>query len=717
MLRASRPFVIPLFAVACLLVAPGTLEAAKAAPTVAAAPGIDPDLLAGFKARNIGPAGMSGRVTSIEGLSANPDVLYVGAATGGVWKSTNGGLTFAPIFDDQPVHAIGALAVVQSNPDIVWVGTGEGNVRNSASVGEGIFRSLDGGKTWTRMGLEKTERIYRILIHPRNQDVIWACALGREWGENPERGVFKTTDGGKTWNKVLYVDEKTGCGELALDPHNPDRLIANMWQFRRWPWVFKSGGPGSAMYVTADGGGTWKKLQTEDGLPEGELGRMGIAFAASSPGTVYALVEAKKSALLRSEDTGSTWKTVNDHTNIAARPFYFCDLRVDPQDAKRIYSLHYTVDLSEDGGKSFKGLPGMRAIHGDMHALWIDPADTTHIWVGDDGGIAESRDRGKTFRFAANLPLAQFYHVRADNEMPYNVYGGLQDNGSWRGPSAVWQQGGITNDQWVVVGGGDGFETVPHPKDANLVYAESQGGELQRVDVRTGEFRGVKPAAPEGVKLRFNWNAALAIDPFEPDTVYLGSQFVHKSTDRGNSWTTISPDLTSNNPEWQKADESGGLTPDASRAENHTTLLQIVPSAVERGVIWTGSDDGRIHVTRDGGKTWTSVEKNVAGVPVNTWVPHILASSYAGGTAFAVFDNHRRSDWTPYVARTDDYGASWVSLATPDLRGYALSIAQDPVRKDLLFLGTEFGLYVSFDGGKKWTSMKKTIPTASVMDL
>jgi len=349
------------------LCAAGALAATAALAAPAASPAaIDSDLLAGFKARNIGPAGMSGRVAAIDGVASNPEILYVGAATGGVWKSTNGGLTWAPIFDDQPVHAIGSIAVVQSNPDVVWVGTGEGNVRNSASVGEGIFKTTDGGRTWNRMGLEKTERIYRILVNPRDENEVWACAMGREWGENPERGVFRTTDGGKTWTKALSVDEKTGCGELALDPHNPDRLIAGMWQFRRWPWFFKSGGPGSAMYTTADGGATWRKLQEEDGLPAGELGRMGIAFAPSEPGLVYALVEAKKSALLRSTDAGRTWSTVSDRDNIAARPFYFDDIRVDPTDSRRLYSLHYTVDISEDGGKSWSGLRGMRAIHGDM---------------------------------------------------------------------------------------------------------------------------------------------------------------------------------------------------------------------------------------------------------------------------------------------------------------------------------------------------------------
>ena len=691
-------------AVAGVLAGPATAE-------------IDPDLLAGLKARNIGPAGMSGRVTSIEGVAQNPDLLYVGAASGGVWKSTNGGLTFRPIFDDQPVHSIGSIAIYPPQPDIVWVGTGEGNVRNSASFGEGVFKSMDGGKTWQRSGLEKTERIGRIALHPSNPDVAFACALGQEWGENPDRGVFRTDDGGKTWKKVLYVDEKTGCGELQMDPANPEHLLAGMWQFRRWPYVFKSGGPGSGLFITWDGGATWKKEQEEDGLPAGELGRMGIAFSRSSPEIVYALVEAKKSALLRSSDGGRSWSKMNTEPNVAPRPFYFSNLRVDPAWPSRVYRLGYGIDVSEDSGKTFKPLHGARQIHGDFHEMWIAPDDPRRVVTGDDGGVSISDDRGESFRFVANLPLAQFYHVQLDDDWPYHAYGGLQDNGSWRGPVLTFSESGITNHLWTFVGGGDGFETIPIPGDSNQGYAESQGGELVRWNAKTGEQRFVKPTPPAGVKLRFNWNAGLAVDPFDASTVYLGSQFVHKSTDRGESWTTISPDLTTNNPDWQKADESGGITPDNSRAEQYTTIIAIAPSPVERGLIWVGTDDGRVQVTRDGGKNWTSVEKNVPGVPANTWVPHIKASRYDAGTAFVVFDNHRRSDLKPYVYRTTDYGKTWVSLGAPNLRGYCLAIEQDPVEKNLLFLGTEFGLYVSLDEGRTWTAMKHTLPTASVMDL
>jgi photosystem II stability/assembly factor-like uncharacterized protein len=679
---------------------------------------IDPDRLAGLKARNIGPAGMSGRTTVVEAVASNPNVVFAGAASGGVWKSANSGLTWTPIFEDQPVHSIGSIAVFQPNPSIVWVGTGEANLRNSASVGDGIYKSSDGGKTWKHLGLEKTEHIYRVMTHPSNPDVAYVCATGQEWGENPERGVFRTDDGGKSWQKILYVDEKTGCGDLVMDPSNPQKLMAGMWQFRRWPWFFKSGGPGSSLYVTNDGGASWTRRTAQDGLPSGELGRIGIAIFRANPSIIYALVEAEKSALVRSDDGGLTWKTVNEDPNVAPRPFYFCDIRVDPALPNRVYSLDFGIRVSNDSGRTFELLAASRQLHGDNHAMWIDPADGTHLYIGDDGGVSESRDRGQTARFVGNLPFAQFYHVAVDREQPYNVYGGLQDNGSWRGPSAVWQAGGIRNYLWQLVGDGDGFDVQPDPRDSLQGYSLSQGGYLNRYNLKTGEIKWIRPNPPNvGTKLRFNWNTALAVDPFEPGTVYLGSQFVHKSTDRGETWTIISPDLTTNDPEKQKQDESGGLTPDVSNAENYTTLLAIAPSPVEKGVIWTGSDDGQLHVTRDGGKTWTAVESNIKGVPVNTWIPHIEPSPIGGATAFVVFDNHRRSDWTPYVFRTDDYGKTWRSLASGSVRGYALSIRQDLVKGDLLFLGTEFGLYVSFDGGGHWTLLKKTLPTASVMDM
>ncbi len=678
---------------------------------------VDPDLLAGMKARSIGPAGMSGRVAAIEAVNSNPNIIYVGAATGGLWKSTNAGLTWTPLFDDQPVAAIGAVAVFQPNPDIVWVGTGEGNPRNSASVGNGIYKSIDAGQTWTHLGLEQTERIHRIVLHPTDPDIAYVAALGKTWGENPERGVFKTEDGGQTWTKVLYLDERTGAADLALDPSNPQKLLAALWDHRRWPWFFRSGGPGSGLYLTHDGGRNWKKLTEEDGLPAGELGRIGVAFSRSNPEIIYAVVEAKKSALVRSDDGGQSWKTVNQDPSVISRPFYYADLRVDPERPDRVYNLAGVLRVSDDAGKTFKILASFRHVHPDHHALWVNPNDATHILAGNDGGVVMSRDRGKTWQFVANLPLAQYYHIRVDMDTPYHIYGGMQDNGSWRGPSTVWENGGIRNHHWEEVGFGDGFDTSTVPGDSLVGYAMSQEGYLNRWNLRTGQRKSIRPSPPTGTELRFNWNAGFAQDPFDADTIYFGSQFVHKSTDRGETWTVISDDLTTNNPDWQKQAESGGLTPDVTGAENFTSIIAIAPSPVQAGVIWVGTDDGRLHLTRDAGQSWQSVEANLKGVPANTWIPHIEPSKFDPATAFVVYDDHRRSNWTPYVYRTTNFGRSWTSLATDDLRGYALAIAQDPVQKDLLFLGTEFGLYVTLDRGRHWFKWTHGFPTVSAMDL
>jgi photosystem II stability/assembly factor-like uncharacterized protein len=679
---------------------------------------IDPDLLAGLKARSIGPASMSGRVAAIDVVESNTDIVYVGAATGGLWKSTNGGLSFTPVFDEQPVAAIGAVAIFQASPEIVWVGTGEGNVRNSMSVGNGVYKSIDGGKTWQHLGLDKTERIYRIVLHPRDPNVAWVAAMGQAWGQNPERGVFKTTDGGKTWQKVLYTNERSGAAELVIDPVNPNKLFASMWEYRRWPWFFNSGGPGSGFYVTYDGGATWRKYTEEDGMPKGTLGRVGIAIARSNPSIVYALVEAEKSALLRSEDGGVKWTAVNTEYNVASRPFYYADIRVDPTDPNRVYNIATVITVSNDGGKSFKPLVPFARVHPDYHAMWINPNDAGHIFAGNDGGVYESEDRGASWRFIASLPIGQYYHINYDMEQPYNIYGGMQDNGSWKGPNTTWETAGIRNWDWQEVGFGDGFGTAPIPDDPMTGYAMSQEGYVVRWNLRTGERKDIRPSGPDAkTELRFNWNAGMAVDPFDPNGIYYGSQFVHKSSDRGETWKIISPDLTTNKKEWQQQAKSGGITPDVTGAENFTTIIAIAPSPLEKNTIWAGTDDGRVHVTRDGGANWTSVEGNLKGVPANTWVPEIKASRYDAGTAFIVLDDHRRSNWTPYVYRTTDYGKTWTSLATKTLDGYALSIEQDPVDADLLFLGTEFGLWVSTDAGKSWFKWKHGFPTASVMGL
>ena len=691
--------------------------------SLAAHAGFDPDLLAGMKARAIGPAAVGGRIAAIDAVASDPNHLVIGTATGGVWMSENGGLTWRPVFDDQAVASIGAVAINPSNPDIIWVGTGEGNTRNSTSIGGGIYKSIDRGQSWQLMGLVNSERINRIALHPHDPDIAYVAALGTLWGPNEERGLYKTTDGGETWENILYVDENTGATDIKMAPNNPDKLFAAMWQFRRWPYHFKSGGPGSGMYISHDGGETWQQKTEEDGLPAGELGRMAFALTAADPGRVYALVEAEKSALLRSDDGGNRFSKVNEAYNVADRPFYYTEIIADPDNPDRVYNMATRLRVSIDGGKSFETNPAIdccapgNTVHIDNHAFWINPSDPRHLIIGNDGGIAISRDRGATWRFVRNLPLAQFYHVRVDDEHPYNVYGGLQDNGSWRGPAEIWIPAGIRNLHWQEVGFGDGFDTLPDPENAEAGYAMSQGGYLFRYDLGTGESRLIRPMPPApDVDLRFNWSAGLAQDPFDPATIYYGSQFVHQSNDRGQSWRVISPDLTTNNPDVQIFRESGGLTPDVTAAENYTTLVAIAPSPLQPGVIWVGSDDGRVHITRNGGEDWQRIDA-ARGVPQGAWVPMITPSPHDAGTAFVVFDDHRRSDMNPHVFKVTDFGARWERLTGSDVRGYALSVLQDPVDPDLLFLGTELGLYFSTDGGQDWTRFSAGVPTVSVMDM
>jgi photosystem II stability/assembly factor-like uncharacterized protein len=680
----------------------------------------DPELFSGLKARSIGPANMSGRIGAIDAFPSDPNIIYVGAATGGLWKSEDGGITWNPVMDDQPVSSIGAIAINPSNPDIVWVGTGEAAPRNSVGVGRGVYLSINGGKTWKSLGLEKTEKISRILPDPDDPAVAYVGALGTTWGENPERGVFKTTDSGKTWEKILYVDAKTGAADMAMAPGNPNKIIAAMWEHRRWPWFFKSGGPGSGLYMTENGGKDWKKLTDKEGLPKGELGRMGVAFSTNKPQIVYALVEATKNALYRSTDGGYTWQMTNDDSNVNGRPFYYCRLWVNPVNENIVYVLHSQILVSEDGGKSFQPLATFGQSHSDYHALWTHPNGEMLV-VGNDGGVVISYDRGKSWRFVTNLPLGQFYHVSFDMEIPYNVYGGLQDNGSWMGPGYVLKERAIYSYLWKTVGGGDGFDTEPDPEVPGAGYGMSQGGNLYYFDTNLGTSRDIVPTESD-VKHRYNWNAGFAVDPFHPATIYLGSQFVHRSQDKGQTWEIISPDLTTNNPEKQRQAESGGLTLDVTNAENHCTILCIAPSPVQEGVIWVGTDDGNVQLTKDSGKTWELVSKELNSgkkgmVPPATWVPHVEASKFDAATAYVVFDDHRRSNWTPYVYVTHDFGKTWKSLATPDIDGFVHVIEEDPVNKNLLFLGTEFGLYVSFNAGENWMKWTHGIPTVPVRDI
>ncbi len=699
----------------------GLLSLLLSAPFALGA-GIDTKKLEALKPRSIGPAAMSGRVTDIAVDPRDSDHIYIGSASGGIWKSTNGGVTWSPIFDDQHSASIGALAIDPLNPDVIWAGSGEGNPRNSQSIGTGIYKSIDAGRSWTRMGLEHTEHIHRVLIHPHRPETVYVAAVGPTWSEGEDRGVFKTEDGGKSWRKVLYVDEKTGCSDLVMDPTNPDKLIAAMWQHRRWPWFFESGGPGSGIHVTHDGGESWKKLTHEDGLPKGDLGRVGLAIAPSRPEVAYALVEAKKNALYRSEDGGLKWRMINDRPNVASRPFYYADIRVDPLNENRIYNLATLVTRSEDGGRSFQTLVPFAKLHPDHHAMWISPENPQHIILGNDGGLGFSRDGGRNWRFVENLPLAQFYHINVDMMHPYNIYGGLQDNGTFRGPAYVWRGGflgqGILNSYWSMVSFGDGFDVVPDPEQPDRYgYSMSQGGNLVRYDIKTADSKFIRPADPDDHALRFNWNAGLAVDPRDPKTIYYGSQYLHRSRDRGESWERISPDLTSNDPEKQRQLDSGGLTYDVTAAENYTTIVAVAVSPVQEGVIWVGTDDGNVQLTRDGGRNWTNLISNISGVPAGTWVPHIEASKFKEGGAFVVFDDHRRGNFQSYAFRTENFGQTWTNMTSQGVRGNVFVIEQDPVVENLLFLGTEFHLYVSIDGGGSWTLWDQGYPTAPTRDL
>ena len=683
----------------------------------------DMKLIQDMKPRNIGPGGMSGRVTAIDVVHKNPDIMYVGTASGGLWKSTSGGIKWKPIFDKEVTASIGAVAIQQSNPSVIWVGTGEGNPRNSLNGGYGVYRSLDGGKSWKSMGLEQTRHIHRIVIDPTDPNTIYVGAIGSPWGIHPERGVFKTTNGGETWEKILYVNDKTGIADLVMDPTNPNKLIAAMWEHKRDPWFFKSGGKGSGLYITHDGGKNWKRLSDKEGLPKGDLGRIGIAIARNKPNVIYALVEAKKNALYKSVDGGFKWTKVSDKPGIGNRPFYYSEIYVDPENENRIFSIFTYVNVSEDGGKSFRQLmPAYgvsNGVHPDHHAWWIHPENGQFMIDGNDGGMNITKDGGKSWRFIGNLPVAQFYHINIDNEFPYNVYGGMQDNGSWRGPAYVWRAQGIRNSYWQEIAFGDGFDVVPDLDDSRYGYAMSQQGFVSRYDWKTGNNYIVRPTHPDPkVQLRFNWNSGIGQDPFDNSTVYFGSQFVHKSTDKGLTWTVISNDLTTNDPEKQKQSESGGLTLDATGAENHCTILVIEPSPLEKDMLWVGTDDGRVHFTQNGGTSWTDVSKNIKGLPKGSWIAQIKASNKNKGEALLITNDYRRYNYTPYAYRTRNYGKTWERIVDEnDVKSYTLSIVEDIENPNLMFLGTDDGLYISLNAGEKWTKWTEGFPTVSTKDL
>jgi photosystem II stability/assembly factor-like uncharacterized protein len=682
---------------------------------------LDSDTVSGLPIRAIGPAVMGGRIADITAVREGQRLtIYIGSASGGVWKSVDGSTTFKPVFDKEPSLSIGSIAIDPSNSQTVWVGTGESWVRNSVSVGTGLYRSRDGGDSWEWMGLKDSEHLSRIVIHPKDSNTVYACALGHLWNSNTERGVFKTTDGGKTWSRVLYRNDSTGCADMAMDPQDPAVIYAAMWDVRREPFNFRSGGPGSGLFKTTDGGATWHELRT--GMPEGDLGRIGIGVAPSNHNRVYAVVEAKNhTALFRSDDAGDRWAEINSSFNVSSRPFYFARLAVDPKNADRVYKPGFFLTVSEDGGKSFSAAfsasegPGER-LHSDLHALWIDPDNPDQMLLGTDGGVYLSLDQATHWRFLSNLPVSQFYHVSFDMVDPYNVYGGLQDNGTWMGPSRAI--GAIANRHWRNIDFGDGFWAFSDPTDPDYVYTEYQGGKISRFRKTTGESRDIKPLPRAGEPdFRFNWNAPIHMSATHPGTIYLGGQFLFRSQNRGESWDRISPDLTTNDPARQHQELSGGLTIDNSDAEKYETIYTIAESPKSGDVIWVGTDDGYVQITRDGGKHWSNVVNNVPGLPANTWVSTIEASHFDPSVAYATFDGHAAGDMKTYVYRTADYGKTWTSLATPDLTGYAHVVREDLVNPRLLFVGTEFGLFLSIDGGAHWAQFKGSLPNVAVRDI
>ncbi len=676
-----------------------------------------------LKPRAIGPSGMSGRITTIDALHNDPNTIYLGAASGGVWKTENAGNSWTPIFDEQPIQNIGSLAICQSNPSIVWVGTGEGNPRNSINIGEGIYKSIDAGKTWKCMGLEKTRNIHRVIIDPTNPNVVYVGAIGNPYGVHSERGVFKTIDGGETWNKVLYTNDTSGVADMIMDPKNPNKIFAAMWQHSRSPWSLNSGGKGSGLYVTFDGGKNWKKLNGEGGLPTGDYGRIGLTICHDMPNRIYALIESTKSALYKSDDGGSKWEKVNeDPAYTANRSFYFQDIICDPKNENRLWLINQIVSMSEDGGRTFKTVIPYNGIHPDHHAFWIHPEDPNFIIDGNDGGIGITRDKGKNWQFDEKIPVGQFYHISVDNEMPYNVMGGMQDNGSWRGPAYTWTSAGLKNYYWESLWGGDGFDVLPDPEDANWVYAMSQGGNLGRYNIITGESWDIQPPSVVNTinkeRLRFNWNAAIAQDAFDKKTIYYGSQFVHKSTNNGASWTTISPDLTTNDSAKIDQRKNGGISIDITGAENHCTILAIEPSKLDKNILWVATDDGQVQLTKDGGKTWSNLTNKITGLAKGCWLPQIKASRYNAGEAYVVANDYRRGNFAAMVFRTTDYGNTWVNiLQNKNTKGYALCVLQDPTEPNLIFVGTEQGLWISLDNALSFQQFKNGYPSVSTYDL
>jgi len=736
---------VPRLLVTCGLIGLATVThwAAPQAPVT-----VDAALLAGLELREIGPAAMSGRVVDLAVVEADPHTFYVATATGGLWKTTDNGVTFTPLFDKQPVHSIGAIALAQSRPDTVWVGTGERANRQSSSWGDGVYKSTDGGRTWTNMGLRDSHHIGRIVIHPSNPDIVYVAAMGHLWGPNAERGLYKTTDGGKTWAAVLQVDELTGVVDVAMDPSNPSILYAASYQRQRRAYGFHGGGPGSALWKTTDGGRTWKKLTA--GLPAGDWGRVGIAVYRKDPRIVYVCIEqgerynastaylVRKAGIYRSEDRGETWRHMSDWN---PRPMYASQIVVDPNDDRRVYMMN-TFSYSDDGGRTF--VTPRQTLHGDDRILWVNPRNSKHLIKGDDGGVGISYDRGQKWLFVTSLPVSQFYRVGVDMRQPFWICGGLQDNGGWCGPSATYSSQGVLNEDWVRVGGGDGFFHRVDPTDWRIVYSASQYLGLTRVNLETREVVDIRPGDPHGhiadrrnwktwgqpgakepllgnAMEPANWDAPFILSPHDPSTIYAGTRRLWKSTDRGQSWVDLG-DLTTGVD--RRTLTIMGQTPGPTTLSlddgvpYYPTITAIAESPRVRGLLWVGTDDGNLQRSRDGGRSWTNLAGRIPGLPPRSWVSGVEASRHADGTVYVAFDNHASDDYANYLYRSSDFGETWTSI-TGDLppNRVVKAVHEDPRNPDLLYVGTEFGFFLSFDGGRHWVPLRNNLPTVAVNDF
>jgi photosystem II stability/assembly factor-like uncharacterized protein len=689
------------------------------AATAIPAADLNSELFERLEWRNIGPASMGGRITAIRGIPGDTALVYVATASGGLFKTVNAGTTWTPIFDHQSTISIGDIAVDPHNPDVVWLGAGEANARNSVSFGDGVYRTLDGGKTWRNMGLADTHHISRVVVNPLNSNIVYAGALGHNTGPNQDRGVYMTTDGGETWKKVLYIDAEHGCADLDIDVNNPNILYATMWRFDRKPWRFISGSEKTGVFRSLDAGRTWTQLG--NGLPKG-LGRIGVRVAPSNSNVVYVVAESNDGTLFRSDDRGDHFHMMTKNPAVVGRGLYYSHITIDPTDENRIYSIGMQLMTSIDAGHTWRRIAG--TIHGDYHTVWVDPKNPSRVWIGEDGGIAVSYDRAETWEAILNFAAGQFYQIHADNRWPfYYIQGGLQDNGTWSGPSRT-RTGGILNDDWRNISGGDGFHVVNHPDEPELFLSENQGGGIVRTDWRTREQQDVSPqpkrndGGPVGeLKYRFNWNAPIVASPHDKNTVYFGSNVLFKTTNFGKTWDAISPDLTTNDPEKQKS--VGTMWTENTTAEYHCTIIRIAESPKQAGVIWVGTDDGNLQVTTDGGKHWSNVTGNAPGVPKFAEIGWIEPSRTAAGTAYVAFEHHWFDDFHPYVFKTTDFGKTFTNI-TGNLptNDYLWVVKEDPKNPQLLYVGGELGLHVSFTGGNQWTRLHlKNLPPVAVRDI